>query len=658
MIFEKLTLSNFGVYKGTQTIQLSPKKNKPIILFGGFNGGGKTTLLDALQLGLYGKSAQTSNRKNYSYQQYIHKCFHKSADPTEPFAIEVQFRFISEGKEESYKIHRSWVLNGKDYAEYITVFRNDTEDSLLTESWTEVIEEFVPVKIANLFFFDGEKIETFADLDNSSLVLTTTINSLLGLDLVDQLEKDLTALERRKMLSKVKDHDLVEIDKIKLQINEAEQIREDLALKRASLQNEFDLLNKRLRDIESRYKNEGGGLYEKQHELEENKSVLENQVKDIETTLREVAAGSAPLLLNENLLQSILSQDAEEQKANRSKLVFDVIVKRDEAVLNQLSKEKISNQTINKVEAFLKKERGQHHKESKFPCYLYLNDETRNRLTFFLKQESPFLIQEIKNFLVKLKSLRSELVEVERKISSIPNSETIEPLRKDLTKIRDSLYEIQQAMDYTDVQSQKTQQEIDQKKLFYTKSLGETVDLSFQKDDLRRIIIHSQKVRGTLQKFREKVIEKHVKKIELLILDSFRQLIRKASLITEVRISPHDFCLELFGADKKKISPDRLSAGERQLLAISILWGLARTSGRPLPAVIDTPLGRLDTAHRTHLIERYFPYASHQVMLLSTDEEINKEYYKKLKPWIDRAYYLNYNENSDSTQIQEGYFWE
>ena len=101
----------------------------------------------------------------------------------------------------------------------------------------------------------------------------------------------------------------------------------------------------------------------------------------------------------------------------------------------------------------------------------------------------------------------------------------------------------------------------------------------------------------------------------------------------------------------------RLSAGERQLLAISLLWGLARASGRPLPTIIDTPLGRLDSSHRRHMIDRYFPVASHQVILLSTDEEIDIESLERLLPYVGRRYYLQFDETSRSTMITEGYFW-
>jgi len=160
-----------------------------------------------------------------------------------------------------------------------------------------------------------------------------------------------------------------------------------------------------------------------------------------------------------------------------------------------------------------------------------------------------------------------------------------------------------------------------------------------------------------LEKFRAEMVERHVGRIGQLVFDCFRQLLRKESLISYLKISSEDFSIELRGADGNILSPDRLSAGERQLLAVSILWGLARASGRPLPAVIDTPLGRLDASHRNNLVERYFPYASHQVLLLSTDEEIDERNYELLKPYVGRAYRVEFDESIGSSRVRPGYFW-
>src|SRR5207248_6815968 len=116
-----------------------------------------------------------------------------------------------------------------------------------------------------------------------------------------------------------------------------------------------------------------------------------------------------------------------------------------------------------------------------------------------------------------------------------------------------------------------------------------------------------------------------------------------------LRIDPETFSIELRGQNGKPILPQQLSAGERQLLAVSLLWGLAQASGRPLPVVIDTPLGRLDGVHRTHLISRYFPQASHQVILLSTDQEIDEAAWHKLRKHVGHAYQLTHDTDTGAT---------
>jgi len=128
--------------------------------------------------------------------------------------------------------------------------------------------------------------------------------------------------------------------------------------------------------------------------------------------------------------------------------------------------------------------------------------------------------------------------------------------------------------------------------------------------------------------------------------------------VSALKINRETLQIELTGRDGAPLPPDRLSAGERQLLATSVLWGLARASGRPLPTVIDTPLGRLDSSHRRRLVSHYFPFASHQVILLSTDEEIAGGYFEALKPYIGRVYHLNFDESIGATRVEPGYFGE
>ena len=179
MIIDRLTLHNFGVYGGRHEIELTPTDpTKPITLFGGLNGGGKTTFLDALLLVLYGKFAKCSNRGNLSYDDYLRKSINRQVSEKDGAAIELTFRHRQSNVEESVKVTRSWRATGKGIREDVTVYRNDQIDPECTERWYEFIEELIPSRIANLFFFDGEKIEDLASPEQAADLLRTGITRI------------------------------------------------------------------------------------------------------------------------------------------------------------------------------------------------------------------------------------------------------------------------------------------------------------------------------------------------------------------------------------------------------------------------------------------------------------------------------------------------
>ena len=175
---------------------------------------------------------------------------------------------------------------------------------------------------------------------------------------------------------------------------------------------------------------------------------------------------------------------------------------------------------------------------------------------------------------------------------------------------------------------------------------------------LKRKLQYATRTRETMRQFRTEVLKRKIKQIEEEILACFQQLLRKKSLIGGISIDPDTYRMELKGHKFGETIPtNRLSAGERQLFAISTLWGLARVSGRPLPNIVDTPLGRLDSKHRSNLVDNYFPNASHQVIILSTDEEINQSYLDRIKKHIGRSCELYYSDETESTEIRDGYFF-
>ena len=176
MILRELTLNNFCLYRGEHVLNLSPTKRRgraaPIILFGGMNGGGKTTLLDAIQLVLYGKRARCSKRGDKPYEQFLRESVNHSADPIEGAAITLSFQYHSEGEDHLYEICRSW-SGTEAVRERVEVFRDGRPDAWLSENWNQLVDEMIPIGIAQLCFFDAEKIRFLAEDETSTQALMT-----------------------------------------------------------------------------------------------------------------------------------------------------------------------------------------------------------------------------------------------------------------------------------------------------------------------------------------------------------------------------------------------------------------------------------------------------------------------------------------------------
>ncbi|RYE83122.1 MAG: hypothetical protein EOP19_14605 [Hyphomicrobiales bacterium] len=189
----------------------------------------------------------------------------------------------------------------------------------------------------------------------------------------------------------------------------------------------------------------------------------------------------------------------------------------------------------------------------------------------------------------------------------------------------------------------------------YQSRLNQQVRLGLAQEDANRIVRHSAKARATLKAFKQEVVSHHVHRLERFILEALGELMRKSDLITDVRIDPKSFAIELRDGGWGVLSPDQLSAGERQLLAVALLWALAKASGQAAPTVIDTPLGRLDSQHRSRLVDRYFPFAGDQVILLSTDEEIDGPLYERLKPFLSRTFTIRYDAAAGGSVVEPGY---
>lgn len=655
MIIDKLTLHNFGVYRGRHTIELAPiDRSKPIILFGGMNGGGKTTFLDALLLVLYGKFARCSNRGSLSYEDFLRRSINRNVRAKDGAAIELEFRHRRSNKEESIRIIRTWRATGKGLREIVSVYRDDRLDAESTSRWYEFVEELIPSRIANLFFFDGEKIEDLATAEQATSMIKTGVQALLGLDLIETLEQDLKVVERRRKAKLGTTEDQERLHKLKSELKALAVQRDRVCQLRGSYRVKLDNLDRNLRKLAKSYIEHGGDLYDRREEMISGRDRIGDELIFIQNQLREMAAGDAPLVLVVDLLNDAYNQCQNDKEWSISSHELELLERRDLALLNHLADSNSDTSTIKLAQSFLSADRQIRGKALNNEPVVDIEPDSFGLLLSGKLEDTRLAIIAL---LRQAESLKDDLATLDRRIESIPDPEGLEGISKSMSEsqraqviLEHKLREFEESHDQINLEIERKTSEID-------RLLEANVRHQFASEASKRVISQATATRSLLSEYKLRMSTHHIHRLQQLILESYLVLMRKKSLVDSVKIDPRTFEPTLYSANGDSVPLDRLSAGERQLLAVAILWGLSKASGRTLPTVIDTPLGRLDGVHRENLVASYFPAASHQVILLSTDKEIDETHYATLKRSLGREYSIQYDDTIHASEVVDGYFW-
>lgn len=652
MQLTELTLHNIGPYRGRQRMGLATQPGRPIILVGGLNGCGKTTLLDVMQLALYGNRAQLSNRGSQGYEDYLASLVSRGIDLKEGASVTISFTVNAHGEAASYEVTRSWSAAGKRVKENLDVVLNGQWDKTLSSTWADHVEDLLPLEIAGLFFFDGEKIESLADPERAASVIQTAIHSLLGASTIEQLRTDLTALQKRQVPESgdaALEQELSDLlEQHSRQTVDYESTRE----RRDQTKLEWDQALAEMQRAEQEFAADGGAVYERQAQLESEKASLQAQIASAQSQLRSLAEGLLPLGLLTAPLKSISKSAAEALAAQEAKHLVALLEERDAWLASQLPEE-----VATKLKDLLDADRAARIPQASASTSFGLSSTQARDLT----TTSQAVASQTKaaGALVKqTRELQEALAQTESLLGRIPDDSrvTARMASRDATRARFARLDGQLQVINDDLA--RYANDLEGLETRIAKVEARRIQMGVDSDDKRRIVEHADRVRTTLAELRTRLIERNLGRIEVATLDSFRRLMRKSGLVADLRIDPRNYTLQLTTSSGDALSPSRLSAGERQLLAVALLWGLARVAGNQLPTIVDTPLGRLDSIHRQHLVERYFPQASDQVLLLSTDEEIDEHLYAQLEGSVAASYLLEHDADTDQTTITPGYWWD
>lgn len=654
MIFEQVTLNNFGIYQGEHIVDLNVTDHtKPVVLFGGLNGGGKTTFLDSLQLALYGKNAKCSNRGKLSYSDYLKQAVNRYSE-NKSASVALSFRHTQRTQTKRYEVIRSWEATAnKEITDKVQVLVNGELDKLLTDNWNDFVSEFIPQSMSELFFFDGEKIEDLADPARSAQLLKTGIEALLGLELFTQLSKDLNSQKRRRQERNLDSTASKKVEELK---QRKELLDNNLLSIEKNIQNILDeenVLTDQLKDIEIQMQTSGANLLDDVNDIQLDRRAVDSQLEAIDHNLIKLAAGAMPLSLAQTLLQETKQQALLEDELtgfdNAQKHIKannDELVKRLKATATNDVAEQV-DQLLNSI---WKESKGSLSQEK------YLN--TTPVIFDFAETAIESDKTECEELIKQKKELQETLALLDKKLDAVPDSESVKEQIEAKGRIEASIAHSKTTLDSLMEEMALCKTQINENEARLDATLIQQNAEDFEGKRNEQVAEHLVEMRGIVDAFKAQLIEENISTLEKRIKSKFDSLERKSELVEKVRINPETFNLTLLGLDGLALDTKRLSAGERQLLSVAILWALAEASGKEIPTIIDTPMGRLDGKHRTKLVENYFPEAAGQVILLSTDEEIAGQYYKKLKSSVAKEYHISYEEAIKTSTITEGYFGE
>ena len=596
MILEELTLFNFCLYGGEQVINLSPirrqGKLRPVVLFGGINGGGKTTILDAVQLALYGQRAKCSKRNNQPYEQFLRECIHRNVDPSDGASVGLSFRYASDGEEHLYEVSRRWHGAGATVREKLEVYRDGERDNWLSDNWNTVVEEIIPIGVSRLFFFDAEQIRFLAEDSSSNEALGTAVKALLGLDLAERLIADSKILESRLVKeSSLSDADSTKIEELDQLIKDRDQESKDLKAKLATVESERQRAREEVKRAKKAFAKVGGEHWEMREEQHKAASDLKVRDAQLKARLVQSAAGGLPISLVRHLLEKAQQQDALESQSARSRVIHEMLEDRDRQIMDSLSGE-LSEAHLQTVDEILAADRQGRLFEGDTKPRHKLSDRARARLSNLLEVDLNAEQNSAEGLVEELNQVTHDIEAVSRSIAATPEEDAIKGVAETLTEkakeagaLEDQVRKLQKELDRAKSERESAQKSLDSLRSRLLK------DEVFKIEESARLAELASKTQEIMKQFLSRASAAKIDRLSSYVTESFRFLLRKKTLVESVQIDPESFAITLIATDGTVISKERLSEGEKQIFAVSVLWGLARASAPPSPVHYRYPNG-------------------------------------------------------------------
>lgn len=661
MKFNKITIENYKSFQYATAITFpQSSEGKCIFLMGGMNGAGKTSVLEALNICLYGAK-----------QDAVYKCINRKELAKGNAYVSFELEMESDDFE-TILIHRSWSAGAtdkpqfKDLEEKLVVIKDGKRVSVQNkEMWQDYINATIPKSITQFFFFDGEKIQEIAADDHSEVRLQSSLEAALGIQYISRLANDVLYLkqEERKGFVEISDEDInfkeSELKKEQRKLQNKIQERDELSEELQNFKNQQEESQNRFRSVFNLDPESSEIVKQK----EKKRIQLSNKANQLENQIKTITEQFLPWALAGRLFDDVKKQiESERDNLQQNAISGNAKVLAKQIVENFEVPEPFTSQplTLQQKQQFEERVfRLLQGSKSSDTVKKILNLSDRDAAKVLNK------IEEIEQSeVLTLEELIKEKTEIDNEIRTIELSlqsagttagekelfdelqSTIEGCSIQIGRLSVRLSNLNEEI--VIIESRIKEIELEINKLY------EKHNFSKEKADF---IQECDAIAGLMNTYMVKLRKNKVHLLQEKTFEMYKMLSSKAGLVKDLEINDKSYEITLRDKNGHEMKKSSLSAGEKEVFALSLLWGLAQTSQLNLPIIIDTPLSRLDSVHRDNIVNHYFPNAASQVIILSTDTEVDSNYFKNLEPHLTGAARLEFNQSNELTTIREGYFW-
>ncbi|KKK39221.1 ATPase [Mesobacillus campisalis] len=666
MLLKKLVFDNYKTYYGTQEIDLyipedvREEKKKNIILLGGLNGAGKTTILKAILYILFGKRGMTQSEYKRLFANIINNTFFDEGgrecsvsltletDSKEEWTLKIKW-FFDQYKRMTLEERKLEIKKpGSTFPKHARI------DNI--EVYNKFIDRIIPYYAAPFFIFDGEEIKDIILRQNSN-EMKDAIHKITGMEAYKQLLIDLRSLQSSIENKLARSVSQKQLTNVQAELDEIKATTAKLEERKDKILTEFRKYEKLISDAKK----------ERNDKLLQNsksREVIIKQQSRISTEL-EIAKKDLNKFLKENMINIIL-QDKISSLKKRLKQESEISHKRILQKTSLTPYHNFMNQLLNKsINPPLSQQQLEQIKKIGEEVWIkenhirYVVPENFTEIHDIANSDYSYLMNmvikdktQVTSLINKIDKAQQDLDRIEIEIRNAPEAVNIDGENKKIDLLVQKSGELNLKLKSVNQKLNKANEE-------KAHLLNKLTRLSGQDENLEELQRKSDQVTRTIKAMQQYIVDVTTMKATFIkeeFSNMLKKLFRKQDEFGRIEFDIDTYSIRLYNDRLQEISIQDRSAGEMQMISSALIWALTKASDLSLPMVIDTPLGRLDSYHRTHLINHYYKELSQQVIILSTDTEITKEYVNLMEQNSYKQYMLDYNEHKKYTIIRDGYF--